>query len=69
MARQVYNDDAFLIILLMIQCVVILVWGLVILSAFINIGKVLKTKPLKFLLHILFFSLLVFWTKGVYDLV
>jgi hypothetical protein len=65
----VYNDDAFLIVLLMGQFFVLAIWGLIILAAFYNLGKVLRTRPLKLLMHLVLYSLLCYWTMGVYELV
>lgn len=69
MAKQVYNDDMFLVVLLMVQFIVLFIWGLILFSAFKDIGRVLKTKKIKLLFHIIGFSALAYWSAGVYTLV
>lgn len=51
------------------QFFVLIIWGLIILAAFYNLGKVLKTRPFKLLMHLVLYSLLCYWTMGVYELV
>jgi hypothetical protein len=70
MSKQVYNDDAFLVVLLMVQSFVLFVWGFIILSAiYVKMGEILSSKKIRLFFHIIGFSLLLFWTSGVYEMV